>query len=490
MSTENTTQDSPLDKAIEAIRNGKLDSNAKIDGVPVLSMALADKNLTVAKELIDMGANVNAYADRPAVERGMAPVHFANSPDAIALLASAKADLNAPYKDVDHAWGMRGETALHTASLGKTGNDLAMSEALIKYGANPNIPFSKKEFSYGNDSMVSGDDIVIRGNSTISSRLNETRRVDKELNELLSDTPSVSIEKKIAPEQITPEQINFDYVGKIIQIPVADFKKTVINPDDLNIERSSLFNLKSSVDQSEKLKDETEKFLKQKFLIAGNDKSGIEYHFKDKSDPKTSLAFLDKNSTLTTKHNDPAVIDSMLKVAESRGWASIELKGTEEFKREAWIKASSQGFEVTGYKPSDLDIDRMKAERDFINKNHVAQSTVKGGSIIDTNASKELPTSEQNQKFSNSTKAYATSKEFFEILNTVSNEFKKHGFPVDEKFNKLISDHILNEHSKGVKFEKGVEIAKPIERPLQIVRGLEQDKGIDRTTSHDIGRTR
>ena len=139
--------------------------------LPALSDAIQREQLDVAAEIIASGADVDEYAKWPALEAGMAPIHFANTPEAVELLANAKANINAPYKGVDRAWGMRGETALHTAVLGGKETDLRLAQALIKAGADKTIPFAS-EYKYTKSSNLGEDSRITRGNLSISDRIN------------------------------------------------------------------------------------------------------------------------------------------------------------------------------------------------------------------------------------------------------------------------------------------------------------------------------
>lgn len=178
---ENDLYNNP-NRALDVILQNKINPNEKIGGIPILSLSLSKNNIELARTLLNKGADANLYADNPAAERGMAPIHFAKSVHAIELLASVKAAINAPYKHVDHAWGMRGETALHTFALSDSENALEMADALLRAGADASIPFGK-EYDYG-DSNLAMKDRIIRGSDTVSKVLS-----DKELDALLTTGP-------------------------------------------------------------------------------------------------------------------------------------------------------------------------------------------------------------------------------------------------------------------------------------------------------------
>jgi hypothetical protein len=49
------------------------------------------------------------------------------------------------------------------------------------------------------------------------------------------------------------------------------------------------------------------------------------------------------------------IVRDLVVIAAHRGWERIELTGSLEFRREAWLAASRHGIETKGYEPSELD---------------------------------------------------------------------------------------------------------------------------------------
>ena len=84
---------------------------------------------------------------------------------------------------------------------------------------------------------------------------------------------------------------------------------------------------------------------------------GADYCFRD----GTTVAFTDGGQQIKTKLTDARVIDGMLTLAEAKGWESINLRGSRQFKQAAWLEASLRGFDVRGYEPSRADIERLAA---------------------------------------------------------------------------------------------------------------------------------
>ena len=80
------------------------------------------------------------------------------------------------------------------------------------------------------------------------------------------------------------------------------------------------------------------------------------YHFRDRS---REVAFEDRAKKLVTAFDNPSVVSSMIDLAETKGWSSLKLSGTDDFRREAWLQASLRDFEVSGYRPTKLDQARL-----------------------------------------------------------------------------------------------------------------------------------
>lgn len=80
-------------------------------------------------------------------------------------------------------------------------------------------------------------------------------------------------------------------------------------------------------------------------------KVGQDYYFFDKTP-----AFSDQGTKLATRGANPDVIRSLVDIAIARGWDSVTLKGTKEFRRSAWLEAVQRGLKNVGYEPDPLDL--------------------------------------------------------------------------------------------------------------------------------------
>jgi Large polyvalent protein-associated domain 7 len=70
-----------------------------------------------------------------------------------------------------------------------------------------------------------------------------------------------------------------------------------------------------------------------------------------------------KPQQITTKLDDRQTVSAMLDLAQSRGWQTVKLRGSEAFKREVWVQAQVRGIKAEGYQPKNTDLqeaDRRK----------------------------------------------------------------------------------------------------------------------------------
>ena len=75
-------------------------------------------------------------------------------------------------------------------------------------------------------------------------------------------------------------------------------------------------------------------------------------------DTKTE-AFRDEGLRLATRAEDAEVIGSLVQIAAARRWQVITVKGSESFRREAWLQACRLGLEVNGFEPQPEDHARL-----------------------------------------------------------------------------------------------------------------------------------
>ena len=77
-----------------------------------------------------------------------------------------------------------------------------------------------------------------------------------------------------------------------------------------------------------------------------------------------TVHFEDKGRSLSTASEDRDVIAHMVEVAKAKNWGELQLKGTEEFRRQAWIAAELAGVPTRGFKPKAQDRAALTAARE------------------------------------------------------------------------------------------------------------------------------
>ena len=91
--------------------------------------------------------------------------------------------------------------------------------------------------------------------------------------------------------------------------------------------------------------------IRSRFYIAQN---GSERRYYTDYQQKHLAITADGNKIRTTA-NDRETIAAMISLAEARGWYWIRVKGSQDFKREAWVQANVRGLVVNGYQPTETD---------------------------------------------------------------------------------------------------------------------------------------
>jgi hypothetical protein len=77
----------------------------------------------------------------------------------------------------------------------------------------------------------------------------------------------------------------------------------------------------------------------------------------------TRAIFHDQGKAIVTADSSQRTVAAMIDVAEIKGWRKLQLSGSKEFQREAWIEATSRGMAVRtrGYAPTPQDREEAKS---------------------------------------------------------------------------------------------------------------------------------
>ena len=86
--------------------------------------------------------------------------------------------------------------------------------------------------------------------------------------------------------------------------------------------------------------------------------AGETFYFRTAPGENEKVAFTDQGQRLITEHDDPSVVHGMVLRAQAKGWTSVRVNVTEEFKAEAWVQASIAGLDVEGYTPRAIELAR------------------------------------------------------------------------------------------------------------------------------------
>lgn len=121
--------------------------------------------------------------------------------------------------------------------------------------------------------------------------------------------------------------------------------------------------------------------------------AGEKINFYERDGEDGVIAFEDRNKSLHTSREDSKTIKSMLDVAQAKNWSSINLKGTEAFKREAWLEAKVRGIEVKGFKPEEKDLVELQKRQEERSYNQVGVNEERSREI---NSQKALDATDAN----------------------------------------------------------------------------------------------
>jgi hypothetical protein len=75
------------------------------------------------------------------------------------------------------------------------------------------------------------------------------------------------------------------------------------------------------------------------------------------------VAFEDKGNSLASSFTDKKTIEDMVALAKAKQWESVKLSGSQDFRREAWLQAESQGVRTQGYTPRESDMAALETLR-------------------------------------------------------------------------------------------------------------------------------
>ncbi|MEQ7810224.1 LPD7 domain-containing protein [Xanthomonas hortorum] len=116
--------------------------------------------------------------------------------------------------------------------------------------------------------------------------------------------------------------------------------------------------------------------------------SGARHYFKDQPD---RIAFRDVGDKLKSASNDQRVQEAMVTMAEAKGWKTIHTTGHPDFRQGIWLKASQRGIVVTGYKPTERDLEALAVAQERAMGNTVERGRERAQDAQRTDRAAVLP---------------------------------------------------------------------------------------------------
>lgn len=160
---------------------------------------------------------------------------------------------------------------------------------------------------------------------------------------------SRSASKEPAQELPNRDAVNVDRSGTSASSSIsgAPLKPVSREVEEKERRKGSFLDSDVAFQEQEDVRAKARRSLEEKFV-----KDGQHYHFKENGDVR---AFKEENKALTTKFESDVVVRGMVDAAQMKGWKGINVEGTDDFKRLAWLEAARRDMTVTGYTPSEHD---------------------------------------------------------------------------------------------------------------------------------------
>ncbi|UGX89593.1 hypothetical protein G6321_00002305 (plasmid) [Bradyrhizobium barranii subsp. barranii] len=113
--------------------------------------------------------------------------------------------------------------------------------------------------------------------------------------------------------------------------------------------------------------------IRRKYYVVANEpgKEGPDGEARLYADERGEyLAFKVTEDRLVTRLAAAEVIRDMVNVAQHRQWDALHVRGSVEFRREAWLEAGARGIEVQGYQPTVLDRQALSDRQEALDRTH------------------------------------------------------------------------------------------------------------------------
>ncbi len=126
--------------------------------------------------------------------------------------------------------------------------------------------------------------------------------------------------------------------------------------------------------------------IRRKYYVVANEfgKDGPDGEARLYADQRGEyLAFKVTEDRLVTRLAAAEVIRDMVSVAQHRDWEALNVRGSAEFRREAWLEAGARGIEVQGYQPTEIDRQTLADRREVWDRSHLRNPEIEARSVSD-----------------------------------------------------------------------------------------------------------
>lgn len=322
----NLTVHNSVDQPLFEINSTKMGQDIDVVGLQTNENFAYPKNDSMSVELIKQQYSVEE------MELNSKVLDIKNQKDAIEI------DLEKNFSE---------EKLIKYESLQAQYDDAVQANS-IEFSQEPEQNYNVNlSYSIPSQSQNSNLDIPVETPVSLETNITETPNIRNDQNASIPEQveqvePTLSEAKTISSktdiEQQTPQQPNIDLQEKSAILDKAGY----------------------TVPQS----------VASDFVHTPSDSSFKSSKYYEKANP-VAVAFEDRGKTLSSSRDDNKTIAAMVAVAKTKNWNEIQVKGTEEFKRKAWLEAASQGIKVKGFKPTERDMAALEAKQEQISRNQI-----------------------------------------------------------------------------------------------------------------------
>ncbi|MDD2892544.1 MAG: hypothetical protein PHF20_01325 [Halothiobacillaceae bacterium] len=229
--------------------------------------------------------------------------------------------------------------------------------------------------------------------------------------------------KAVAEDMRRAAQASPEYAQGVEETGVFREEDKTLSGEDLEEVRRRLARDREDLDNPEKYSNqidvkrtgselEEDRFVKPTAIARDYEQVGLEYRMKSRD----NLLFRESQNgnSLHTASAEKKIIGDMVILAKAKGWTSIKLSGTQDFRREAWLQAESQGIKTMGYTPKAADLEVLEALKQQRRENSIENLEAKEKVAPRTNVNSSEATLQTNAKLDVSAhvKALAAQSEF------------------------------------------------------------------------------